>query len=120
MYTRGGVTSLLLFVFFIGLTGCDHSGKGTGSSGLGNTVAVTPPVIDNTGPELVALLGKISLSKALIPATDSVPCDISVNNLAAIPPDTLLTVTSDDEEIISYNETDKKLEVKKRPADKNY
>ena len=93
----------------------NNSSSGNGSSGNGSTPPVVvpnlePPLINTEETELTALLGKISLDKAIITAA---PETITISNL---PSEAGVTaeITSNNTDLIEY-ETPDKLKVKKLP-----
>lgn len=84
---------------------------GTGPSGSNNSGgAVTPPVVNAEETELTALLGKISLDKAII---TTAPETITISNLPSAAGVTA-EIASNNIELIEY-ETPDKLKVKKLP-----
>lgn len=93
----------------------NNSSSGNGSSGNGSTPPVVvpnlePPLINTEETELTALLGKISLDKAIITAA---PETITISNLPSAAGVTT-EITSNNIELIEY-ETPDKLKVKKLP-----
>lgn len=93
----------------------NNSSSGNGSSGNGSTPPVVvpnlePPLINTEETELTALLGKISLDKAIITAVTE---SITISNL---PSEAGVTaeITSNNTDLIEY-ETPDKLKVKKLP-----
>lgn len=84
---------------------------GTGPSGSNNSGgAVTPPVVNAEETELTALLGKISLDKAII---TTAPETITISNLPSAAGVTA-EIVSDNTDLIKYEAPDK-LKVKKLP-----
>lgn len=93
----------------------NNSSSGNGSSGNGSTPPVVvpnlePPLINTEETELTALLGKISLDKAIITAA---PETITISNLPSAAGVTA-EIASNNIELIEY-ETPDKLKVKKLP-----
>ena len=94
------------------VTACPTGTGPSGSNNSGGTPSetLTPPAVNAEETELTALLGKISLDKAIITAA---PETITISNLPSVP-EVRAEIASNNIELIEY-ETPDKLKVKKLP-----
>ena len=85
----------------------------TPSSGSNSGGTLTPPAVSAEETELTALLGKISLDKAII---TTAPETITISNLPSVP-EVTADIASNNIELIEYEATTKQLKVKALPTE---